>query len=493
MNFWLIVIWTLMSTILSYLKVKYSYWDLKGLKQLKPHFLVGNLGKLKSLDHSHFMQAIYDGFHRQAKVVGAYIFTKPIAVVMDLDVVKAILIKDFNKFSSRMVFHNEEDILNRNLFNLEASAWQPLRNKFTPAFSRENVEFMVPTVKRIADNYLNSIKGNLETTQVVEIHDLSRRFTIDVISEALFGIECHSLEDPKEELYQLGEKFFTRKNFNIKWHIFKQTYMSGQGFFGFKKYPQFIENFFHRVVHQGIERREEENIEKKDFIDILLKMKRSSSDITWRYNDVAPQLFTFFEAGFESSASSITNALYELARHTEKQEKLRKEILKILSRYDNEITYEALREMPYLDQVIQEILRLYTPFAYVQRMASEDFLVPGSDITLDKGTEVFIPVQAIHMDEEIYENPNEFRPERFSPSVEIKRHTQAFLGFGDGPRNCIGAHFALLQVKIGLVQLLSNFQFSHCEKTSKEIEFSKHSIIRTPAQGIYLKVQELKT
>lgn len=134
---------------------------------------------------------------------------------------------------------------------------------------------------------------------------------------------------------------------------------------------------------------------------------------------------------------------------------------------------------------------MYPPLRYLQRIATDDYKVSGTDITLDKGTEVLIPVYAIHHDPEIYEKPNEFRPERFNPSEDVKRHPQAFLGFGDGPRNCIGLRFGRMQTKIGLITLLSKYKFSHSSETCKEIEFSKHSMVLSPAKNILLKVEKL--
>ena len=128
---------------------------------------------------------------------------------------------------------------------------------------------------------------------------------------------------------------------------------------------------------------------------------------------------------------------------------------------------------------------------YLQRIALNDYKVPGTDITLDKGTTVFIPTYAIHHDPEIYENPLEFKPERFSPSQVALRHPQSFLGFGDGPRNCIGLRFGRMQVLIGLVTLLKDFRFSVCSETSDKIKFSNHSLVNTPVNGVQLKVEKL--
>uniref|UniRef100_A0A1I8NRZ3 Cytochrome P450 n=1 Tax=Stomoxys calcitrans TaxID=35570 RepID=A0A1I8NRZ3_STOCA len=491
MNFWLIIFWTFLSTSLSYLKVKYNYWDLRGIKQLKPHFIWGNLAKLKSLDHRYFMQEIYEAFHKQAKVAGAYIFTKPIAVILDLEVVKTLLIKDFDKFSTRLVYHNDKDILSRSLFNLEGAEWKPLRNTFSPTFSLEKMKFIFPTIKRIAENCLQAYEKCLEEAEDLNVTELNTRYVTDGTGEVLLGLECNSLEDPNVEFRQVCRKMFRRSNFNIRWHIFKHTYVNIMKYFGHKNISHCIETFFRDTVCTNIKAREQQAIVRHDFVDILLEMK-TTTDMNLSYEDLASQLLIFFVASFETSSATMSNALFELARHTQIQEKLRKEILKVLASRDNELSYEALMEMKYLDQVINETLRLYAPLSYLQRIASEDYQIPHTDIILDKGTEVFIPVRAIHYDAEIFKNPHEFQPERFSTHEVAQRHPQAFLGFGDGPRNCIGMLYGRIQVKLCLVMLLRHFRFTHSQKTCQEIEFSNHQFGTVPAADIYLKVEKLE-
>lgn len=103
-----------------------------------------------------------------------------------------------------------------------------------------------------------------------------------------------------------------------------------------------------------------------------------------------------------------------------------------------------------------------------------------------------IPVYAIHYDPEYYPNPQKFDPDRFESEEKKKRHTMAWLPFGDGPRNCIGLRFAFMQTRIALVTLLNNFEFSVSSKTIVPIVASKSSFLLTPQNDVYLKVTPLK-
>lgn len=107
--------------------------------------------------------------------------------------------------------------------------------------------------------------------------------------------------------------------------------------------------------------------------------------------------------------------------------------------------------------------------------------------------QIFIPVDAIHYDSEIYSNPEVFDPERFTPEEVIKRHTCSWLPFGDGPRNCIGMRFAKLQTYVAIILLLKKFKFLTCESTQIPIKFNLDSGTLAPEIGISLKVEPLQT
>lgn len=134
-------------------------------------------------------------------------------------------------------------------------------------------------------------------------------------------------------------------------------------------------------------------------------------------------------------------------------------------------------------------MRKYPALGNLMRVTTKDYKVPNSTYTLKKGTKVWIPVHAIHHDETYYPHPEKFDPDRFTPEEINKRDNVTFLPFGDGPRSCIGLRFGLMQAKIGLVTLLSNYEFSICSKSKVPIEIEKKNFILTPAGGMWLNVK----
>lgn len=136
-------------------------------------------------------------------------------------------------------------------------------------------------------------------------------------------------------------------------------------------------------------------------------------------------------------------------------------------------------------------LRKHPPAANLARVATKDYKVPNSHYTMPKGMFVITPTYAIHHDPEFYENPEEFDPNRFTPERVKSRPSCTFLPFGDGPRNCIGLRFGMVQARIGLVKLLHNFEFSICARTQIPVKYSPKKLVLSPENGIWLKVTQL--
>lgn len=214
---------------------------------------------------------------------------------------------------------------------------------------------------------------------------------------------------------------------------------------------------------------------------------------------------------FETSSTTMTFALYELALNPEIQEKMREEVNAVLKKHDNKLTYEAMLEMKYLQMVIDgenliffflknlhviaanqtETLRKYPPVDNLLRIAANDYKIPDTNLVIEKDTLTFIPVYSIHHAPSLYPNPDKFDPERFSEENKQNRHPMAYLPFGEGPRNCIGLRFGLMQTRIGLIKLMQNFKFSPASKTMIPLGFSASAPLLSPAEDMWLKVEKL--
>ena len=134
---------------------------------------------------------------------------------------------------------------------------------------------------------------------------------------------------------------------------------------------------------------------------------------------------------------------------------------------------------------------MYGPIFQLIRVASNDYQIPDTRLTIRKGTLVIIPSHSIHRDPENYPEPEKFDPERFSDENKKDRHPMAFIPFGDGPRNCIGMRFGLMQTKIALIKLLTNYKFLPSSRTTIPMKYDIQTLVLAPEKGMWLKVEKL--
>ena len=125
------------------------------------------------------------------------------------------------------------------------------------------------------------------------------------------------------------------------------------------------------------------------------------------------------------------------------------------------------------------------------RKANEDYKVPNTQLVLEKGTSVMIPVMGFHHDPEIYPNPQKFDPDRFSKENVANRHPYAWIPFGEGPRNCVGLRFGMMQMRLGIATVLKNFIVSPSSKTLIPMKFQPDSEILSPLGGMHLNVRRI--
>lgn len=190
-------------------------------------------------------------------------------------------------------------------------------------------------------------------------------------------------------------------------------------------------------------------------------------------------------------------AVHEIAVNSNVQTKLRREVDEVLEKTNGELTYEALNGMQYLDAVINEALRLWSPAVLVDRICAQDFELPPAlpgdkPFVVKKGTYVWFPIYALHRDPKYFEKPNEFYPERFLDENKKSFNTSAYIPFGLGPRMCIGNRFALLETKVVIFHLLARCELKSCAKTCHPLRLSKTSFTMMAEGGFWLKIQARK-
>lgn len=138
-----------------------------------------------------------------------------------------------------------------------------------------------------------------------------------------------------------------------------------------------------------------------------------------------------------------------------------------------------------------ETLRKFPPLPIITRECTESWTMANSDIVIEKGTKMLIPMRSLHMDPQFFPEPNTFDPLRFSPDRMDGSQTFAerpYMPFGEGPRNCVGQRLGKMQTKIGLVTMLQKFSYELAGRTKLELKLCPASFLLAPLGGINLKV-----
>lgn len=190
-------------------------------------------------------------------------------------------------------------------------------------------------------------------------------------------------------------------------------------------------------------------------------------------------------AGYETTSTALSYAIYILATHPEQQHKLQQHIDSHFNPENDDVmpSYEIISNMDYLDMFIRETLRMF-PIApgVLTRRSTDDFQIKEYG-SIPAGTLVIADMYSLHFDADLWGpvDPQKFHPERFA----TKRHPMAWIPFGGGPRNCVGMRFALTEMKMLLVRLLKTYSVVGCgEKTRRPFDQIDEVLVLAPRELI---------
>ncbi|KAG7188950.1 hypothetical protein KM043_008549 [Ampulex compressa] len=454
-----------------YFTSTFDHWKIRGVAGPTPIPVFGN-SKDVFLAKEHlacFLKKVYDQYKKEP-MFGVFILRTPLLVLIDPDLIKDILIRDFAKMPQRaMRIYTKTEPMSQHLFALESERWRPLRTRLTPVFTSGKLKTMFMLILECSKELDICLKQMTAEDRPIDCRKLAAKYTTDIISVCALGLDINSLSKEENVFRKIGKKIVPDPPRFLIWEKVKEMVPWFYDILGYVMPEKEISDFFIKTMRDTIEYRRENNIVINDFFNILMDLeehpeKLSGIEVT---NDLlAAQIFVFLVAGFETSSSALSNALYELALNPHVQERLRKEIDEVHERIGENLSNEDVKQMKYMDQVFRETLRKYPPMPELERRTTSSYTFENVNVTVPKNQIIKIPIYAIHRDPDIYPDPETFNPERFNEENTATRHPMHFLPFGNGPRNCIGARFANYQVKIGLVQILRNYKIEPCKETA---------------------------
>ena len=199
-----------LAVVYAYFKVSFTYWKKRNVPYVAPNFPFGNVAEAlflrKPIGHIH--EEFYKKLEGE-KYGGMYALTKPIFLFLDPDIIKNVLVKDFNNFIDRGLFIDEEiEPLTGHLFLLRGSKWKNLRVKLSPTFTSGKMKMMFQILVDCGNELGSILEKCASNEEVIEIKDILARYSTDIIASAAFGIQCNCLKTPDAEFRQWGRKLF---------------------------------------------------------------------------------------------------------------------------------------------------------------------------------------------------------------------------------------------------------------------------------------------
>ncbi|XP_021105989.1 cytochrome P450 4F4-like isoform X2 [Heterocephalus glaber] len=229
-------------------------------------------------------------------------------------------------------------------------------------------------------------------------------------------------------------------------------------------------------------------IKTLNFIDMFL-LSEDEDGKEMSLKAIRGEIATFMFKGYETTASGLSWALYNLARHPEYQERCRQEVRELLrGREPEEIEWEDLAQLPFLTMCIKESLRLHPPVTGISRCCTQDVVLPNGWV-IPKGVTCLISIFGLHHNPAVWPDPEVYDPFRFDPENSKDRSPLAFIPFSAGPRNCIGQTFAMAEMKVALALTLLRFRVLPDNKDTEPLR--KPELILRAEGGLWLRVEPL--
>lgn len=417
--------------------------------------------------------------------------------------------------------------MGNSLISLCGDKWRQMRATLSPAFTgskmRQMFDLVVECGEDIVQHFLDQAKNGQQIH--IEMKDFFSRYANDVIATCAFGIKVNSFSDRDNEFFVSGKKIMAFGGSKRLVNLFVLILLPRLAkALNIKVFDESVANAFKTIFLDTMEFRHKNNIVRHDMINIMMQVREGSlkhhaaedkpkesgdefavveesevgrkTSVTrqWSDNELLAQCFLFFFAGFETSSTMLTFAAYELVANPDIQEKLYDEIAATDDRLDGKrITYDALQQMRYLDQVICETLRKWPAAIQTDRSCVKDYLYDDGKMkfTIEKGSNMVFSILGIQRDPKYYPNPDQFDPDRFSDANKDNIVPGTYLPFGVGPRGCIGSRFALMELKAILYHLLLNFSFEVNKDTQIPLKMKKGPVMATE-KGVQLELRPRK-
>uniref|UniRef100_A0A2K6LWI5 Cytochrome P450 3A n=1 Tax=Rhinopithecus bieti TaxID=61621 RepID=A0A2K6LWI5_RHIBE len=404
----------------------------------------------------------------------------PVLAITDPNMIKTVLVKEcYSVFTNRRPF-GPVGFMKNAISVAEDEQWKRMRSLLSPTFTSGKLKEMVPIIAKYGDVLVRNLRRETETGKPVTLKDVFGAYSMDVITSTSFGVNIDSLNNPQDPFVENTKKL-------LRFDFLDPFFLS---ITIFPFLTPILEVLNISVFQEKLQdkRKSPQRYTKVDFLQLMIDSQNSKDTESHKALsdlELVAQSIIFIFAGYETTSSVLSFIMYELATHPDVQQKLQEEIDAVLPNKAPP-TYDTMLQMEYLDMVVNETLRLFPIAMRLERVCKKDVEING--IFIPKGVVVMIPSYALHHDPKYWPEPEKFLPERFSKKNKGNIDPYIYTPFGNGPRNCIGMRFALMNMKLALIRVLQNFSFKPCKETQIPLKLRIGGLLQTE-KPIVLKIE----
>uniref|UniRef100_A0A182FZS0 Uncharacterized protein n=2 Tax=Anopheles albimanus TaxID=7167 RepID=A0A182FZS0_ANOAL len=473
----------------------------------QPHWLLGNLLEYPAND----IPGIFERMVSMHVDYGKDLFNwglgndHMVVVSSAANVEKVAMAKKTQKSS---IYEFIELWLGQGLLISKGEKWFQRRKIITPTFHFKILENFAEVFNSEADVLVENLRQHANSGREFDIYEPISLYALDSICTTSMGVAIHAQRDPTNQYVRdvkrmselvLLRIFHVLASFpQVYWylipHAWEQRKLIG-------RLHAFTDAVIQKRRKQLLDSKQsggrvsfdmnEDNLyskRKETFLDLLLNVTVDGQPLSDL--DIREEVDTFMFEGHDTTTSGIAFTFYQLAKHPDIQERLYQEIVHTLGPDYRTVplTYSTLQNFKYLDMIVKESLRLLPPVSFIGRRLVEDLELNG--VTIPAGTDITIPIYVIHRNPEVYPDPERFDPERFADESTQRRGPYDYIPFSIGSRNCIGQRYALMEMKITIIRLLSNYQILPGD-TMSQVRLKTDLVLR-PDKAIPIKIRERK-
>ena len=334
------------------------------------------------------------------------------------------------------------------LLSVHDGQWRKQRRAVAPLFKMRHMSDLAPDVNAVIAEFTQKLGGGGE----IELSNAMADVTFDVLAKALLG-DPQGLD--RETLRVATRRVVTaagtlRPDDLVRWDIIPGMKslprpVGPRGFLAVRRLRKAADDLL--AVRRAGEATD-------DLVGLLVGAKDPKTGEGLTVREQRDNLIGFFIAGHETTALTLTWALYLLGRDEAVQARLRDEVENVVG--DRAIAYDDLSKLTFTRAVIDETMRLYPPAPVLARECRETVEVAGR--TIEPGDIVILANYVMHRTERLWDDPLSFDPDRFIRQPELRAKGAPFMPFGGGPRICVGAAFALMEAVMVLASLMREYR-----------------------------------